>query len=145
MDWLVEKVTEVGVSVLVPVVARRSPPEARRAAGRLPRWRKIAREACRQCGRAELPEIQEPIPSSETWSRWGRRGRCALLDPEAPGGLPAWLASDGASHWAVAVGPEGGWDEGEQDRARAAGFVPVALGPRTLRAETAGLLAVATV
>ncbi len=145
MDWLVEKATEAGVAALVPVVARRSPPEAARAASRLERWRTIAREACRQCGRSTLPRLEEPIPSEAAWSAWGGQAGRAILSPAAGLGLRAWLERGAASEWVMAVGPEGGWEDGELDSARRAGFEPTALGPRTLRAETAGVLAVAAV
>lgn len=146
MDWLVEKATEAGVAVLVPVLARRSPPEARRAAARLERWRTIAREACRQCGRSAIPRVEAPLDSTRAWEAWARApGRRAVLDPCAPLALRAWLEAAPGPEWVLGVGPEGGWEEGEIEDARRWGFDPVALGPRTLRAETAGLLAVAAV
>jgi 16S rRNA (uracil1498-N3)-methyltransferase len=146
-EWLIEKATEAGVSGVVPVLARRSPPEAGRARGRLARWRAIAREACRQCGRSRLPVLEEPLPSCEAWERWSTgRPRRAVLDPGAGEGLPEWLRRSGAderpsSEWVLAAGPEGGWDDTEIEAARAAGFEPVSLGARTLRSETAGLVA----
>jgi 16S rRNA (uracil1498-N3)-methyltransferase len=145
IDWLVEKATEAGVAALVPVLARRSPPEARRAGARLERWRKIAREACRQCGRARVPEIHSPLIPSAAWSLWAAKGRCAILHPRASTGLREWLGKAASREWVVAVGPEGGWDERELEQAHASGFEAVGAGPRTLRAETAGVLAVAAV
>lgn len=145
MDWLVEKATEAGVSTLVPVLARRSPPEARRAAGRLERWRTIAREACRQCGRSALPEVEPPVESRQAWGKWSRESRRAVLVPGARRGLRRWLEQAPGGEWVLAAGPEGGWEPLEIDQAREAGFEPVSLGPRTLRSETAGLVAVAAV
>jgi len=145
VDWLIEKATEAGVATVVPIEARRSPPEARRAGARLERWRKIAREACRQCGRARVPEIHSPLTPSAAWSRWAANGRCAILHPQASAGLRDWLGKTPSREWVLAVGPEGGWDESELEGARAAGFESVGAGPRTLRAETAGVLAVAAV
>lgn len=145
VDWLVEKATEAGVADLVPLVARHSPPEARRAGARLERWRKIAREACRQSGRARIPEIHASVPSCEAWRRWAGTGRCALLHPQASRGLGEWLAASASRDWVLAVGPEGGWEPREVEEAGACGFDPVAAGPRILRAETAGMLAVAAV
>jgi len=146
MDWLVEKVTEAGAAALVPVLAKRSPPEARRARGRLERWRTISREACRQCGRSALPDVLEPVEPASAWEVWGRaEGRRAILDPRASSGLRAWIDSSPSAAWVLAVGPEGGWDPEELEAARRAGFEPVAAGPRTLRAETAALVAVTAV
>lgn len=145
VDWLIEKATEVGVTEIVPVRARRSPPETRRAGARLERWEKIAREACRQCGRAQVPEIHPPLASSEAWGRWADKGRRALLHPQASRGFRDWLQEAASRDWVIAVGPEGGWEPGEEQEAGARGFEPVAVGPRMLRAETAGILAVAGV
>lgn len=146
MDWLVEKATEAGVSRILPLLARRSPPEARRAAGRLARWQMIAREACRQCGRARVPEIDPPIESEAGWRHLAAAPASrAILDPGARRVLGDWLAGSAGEEWALAVGPEGGWEEEELGRAREAGFEPVGLGPRVLRAETAGVVAVAAV
>lgn len=146
MDWLVEKATEAGVWALVPVLARRSPPEARRAPSRLERWRTIAREACRQCGRSGVPRLEDPVQSALAWGAWGEApGRRAILDPGASLGLREWLHAASSTDWVVAVGPEGGWEDPEVEAARRAGFERVGFGPRTLRAETAGLLAVAAI
>jgi 16S rRNA (uracil1498-N3)-methyltransferase len=147
-EWLVEKATEAGVSGVVPVLAQRSPPEARRARGRLERWCAIARESCRQCGRARLPELHEPLSSREAWDAWSKSAQPrAVLEPGAVEGLAQWLrrrsADERASgEWVLAVGPEGGWDDHELESARNAGFEAVALGARVLRSETAGLVAV---
>jgi len=146
VDWLVEKGTEAGLARFVPVLARRSPPEARRAAGRASRWRTIARQACRQCGRAQLPQIDPPVESGSVWPAWtGEKAGRAILDPKAPLLFGAWLEQRQGPEWVVAVGPEGGWDEEELRQASEAGFDRVGLGRRILRAETAGLVAVAAV
>lgn len=145
VDWLIEKATEAGVAEIVLVWARRSPPETRRAGARQERWEKIAREACRQCGRAQVPEIHPPLAASEAWSRWAGKGRTALLHPQASRGFRDWLQEAASRDWVIAVGPEGGWEPGEEQQAGACGFEPVVAGPRTMRAETAGVLAVAGV
>ena len=68
-----------------------------------------------------------------------------MLHPHASRGFRDWLQESASRDWVIAVGPEGGWDVGEVHEAGACGFEPVVAGPRTLRAETAGVLAVAGV
>ncbi len=71
--------------------------------------------------------------------------RRAILVPGAPRGLRRWIEQAPGGEWVLAVGPEGGWEPLEIEQAREAGFEPVSLGPRTLRSETAGMVAVAAV
>jgi 16S rRNA (uracil1498-N3)-methyltransferase len=149
MDLLVQKTTELGVARIVPVVAGRSVvrPEAKARA----RWEKIAREAARQCGRADVPRVEAPdalatalgdaeLPALR-FALWegehGRGLRAALV--EAFGAPVTGVTRPGT---AVLVGPEGGFEPTEVEQARAAGFVPVGLGPRILRVETAAIAAV---
>lgn len=135
-DWIVEKTTELGVGLLVPVEADRSvmrPGEGRRA-----RWRRVAIEAAEQCGRAVVPVIaSEPPPGALT----------LLLDPAAGASVRERLAGRASpvAGVVVQVGPEGGWSAAEREARLATGALPVSLGPRTLRVETAAVLAVAQV
>lgn len=136
MDWVVQKATELGVARIVPVetahtVVRLS---GERAGTRAQRWRKIAAEAARQCGRADVPEIDEPTPIEQTLRRPAPVR--LFLHETATTPLPPTIA--GAPIW-VAVGPEGGFSPAEVEAARAAGWSIVGLGPRVLRAETAAL------
>jgi 16S rRNA (uracil1498-N3)-methyltransferase len=121
---------------------------ARRAVPRQPRWEKIAREAARQCGRADVPLVDEPTGLEEAlaapelparrFALWeGARGRslaAALAD-----------AAPGPSATGLLVGPEGGFAAEEVATAERAGFSAVGLGPRILRVETAAVVAVALV
>jgi len=141
MEWLIQKATELGVTSIHSVVCERG--ETRRVAPqRLRRWQRIAVEACKQSGRRRVPtvECREKLPPAG--------GSPALMC--APGSASTSLAealvSLGASDevW-LAVGPESGFDNGELERSEASGWQPVSLGPRTLRAETAALVAVAVV
>jgi 16S rRNA (uracil1498-N3)-methyltransferase len=142
-DWIVQKGTEVGVSRLVPWQAERSVVrlEPDRAAERARRWRRIAEEAARQCGRAEVPEVAVPGTLASALESPGGFARivfhagagaplASLLRPEAPGIL-------------AVVGPEGGLTEREVDACVAAGCGLATLGPRVLRAETAAIVAAA--
>jgi 16S rRNA (uracil1498-N3)-methyltransferase len=140
-DWIVQKGTELGVSRLVPWQAERSVVrlEPDRAAERARRWRRIAEEAARQCGRADVPEVAVPgtlAAALETPPGFARivfhAGAGAplggLARPEAPGIL-------------AVVGPEGGLTEREVEACVAAGCGLATLGPRVLRAETAAIVA----
>ncbi len=140
MEWLIQKVTEVGVSAVVVFGAARSGSSS--ATPRLlGRWRRIALEAAKQSGRTRVPRIEScarlPSPPAE-------RGLGLLLDPaeDVPpiGGLLP--PSPPRAVW-LAVGPEGGFELREIELLTGEGWQRARLGPRTLRADTAGLVAAA--
>ena len=138
MARIVQKLTELGVRRVVPLLTQRTAITPRRAAGQLARWRRIAEEACKQSGRSLLPQVEETIPFKALIERdaHGRRLLFTVGGPTLPG------RSDSLS-CLLAIGPEGGWTEEERTSALAQGFEPVGLGPRTLRTETAALAATA--
>ena len=142
LDLVVQKATELGVTRILPVTSSRSIPqlEAMRAIGRRARWQKIAREAARQCGRADVPAIEAvtPLPTAlHTVSK--DAFRLLLWEGARNTRLTELLPSERPHEVAVAIGPEGGFSPGEVEAAKAAGFVPAGLGPRVLRTETAAL------
>ena len=145
MSWLVQKATELGVSRIVPMeTARVVARPATGGAARHTRWERIAREAVKQCGRVVVPEIDRPRAFADVtgeiaghdaaWVCWEGGGQ-ALAAAAAEAGSPARLL--------LLVGPEGGFTSEEVGAAEAAGARLVSLGPRILRAESAGLTAVA--
>ena len=142
MEWLLQKVTEIGVSRVHPFPAARSatsPPTS----NRLLRWRRIVLEACTQSGRTRLPllEIREELPFP------GSPGPLALLFEPGPGVEPLAAVCPSVppdSVW-LAVGPESGFSAEETSGWAASGWLRVGLGPRTLRTETAALVALALV
>jgi 16S rRNA (uracil1498-N3)-methyltransferase len=137
-DWLVEKATELGVAKLLPVMTRRTIAER----VKLERLEAIAIEAAEQCGRTRLPEILAPQPLARFLDQRGT-GRTLYFADEG-GGEPAALAFKAGSA-AILTGPEGGFTDEERAAIRAApNAVPVSLGPRILRAETAALAALAS-
>jgi 16S rRNA (uracil1498-N3)-methyltransferase len=136
-DWAVEKATELGATQIVPVISARTQRERR--ADRPVRWRRVAAAAVAQCGRSRLPAIGEPLGLGEAIA--GAAGLRAVADPTGANGP---LSSSGAGV-TLLVGPEGGFTDDERDQILAAGFCAVALGPRTLRAETAAVAALAIV
>ena len=137
-DWLVEKATELGVARLLPVMTRRTIAER----VKLERLEAIAIEAAEQCGRTRLPEIAEPQPLARFLDQRDT-GRTLYFADEG-GGEPAATAFK-AGPSTILTGPEGGFTDEERSAIRAAAnTVPVSLGPRILRAETAALAALAS-
>jgi 16S rRNA (uracil1498-N3)-methyltransferase len=151
LELVIQKAAELGAAEIVPLECRRSIAKlpAARAAAKLARWRKIAVEAARQCGRADLPEVGEPA-DIEALCALARGGMPVLVLYEAlagqgeVAGLAAQLdALREAPRLAIAVGPEGGFDPAEIAALVAAGARPARLGRRILRTETAGIVACA--
>ena len=146
MDWLVEKAVELGVQGIAPLMTSRAVLrlEGERAERRSAHWRGVAIAACEQCGRNRLPQLR-PVQTLEHWLRGlaaGGAARCLLAAPSQAQALPLarWATGLPAGQPVLALsGPEGGLDDAEIGLALRAGFVPVSLGPRTLRAETAPL------
>ena len=134
-DWLVEKATELGAARLVPVMTRRTIAER----VKLERLEAIAIEAAEQCGRTRLPVIDAPVQLAQLLKKGDRQ----LYFADEGGGEPAPSAfKPGAA--TILVGPEGGFTDDERAAIRAApNAVPISLGPRILRAETAALAALA--
>lgn len=143
MDWLIEKATELGAASIQPLVAQRSVVRlaGERAARRQAHWQAIAIAACEQCGRNRVPPVREAVDVTSwlhtlgTGEGGGERWLLSLA-PDAQH-LPA--AADDERPWTVLSGPEGGLTPDEEEEARAAGFRPLSLGARVLRAETAPL------
>jgi 16S rRNA (uracil1498-N3)-methyltransferase len=146
MDFLVQKTAELGVGRLIPIVTERSVARPDAEAGRRARWEKIAREAARQCGRADVPEIAAPTPLAAALAAPDLPPRrLALFEGERGRSLRAELVETAPAPTALLVGPEGGFAPAEMAAAHAAGFVPVGLGRLILRVETAAIVAVALV
>jgi 16S rRNA (uracil1498-N3)-methyltransferase len=148
MDLVVQKATELGATRIVPLTAERAVVRLQmdRSAARVERWRKIAREASRQCGRADVPEIDAPLGWQEVFAvlRKEPERQPLLLDPKE-NALRLGAAARGVSRLLLAVGPEGGFTPAEIAEAAENGFLAVSLGTLVLRTETAGLAALAVV
>ncbi len=146
MDWAVQKVTEVGASALLPVLTERGVVrlDDRRWGPRLQRWQEIAAQAVRQCGRSRPPEVSRPLSVPEL-ADLCRAGALPwlLLDPRAEEACGFRAALGSAAGAGLIIGPEGDFTQAERDLLLAAGAVPVSLGPRVLRAETAAVVACA--
>lgn len=148
MDLTVQKAVELGVQRIVPVTSRRSVRrlDTERAERRLAHWRGIVVATCEQCGRNRLAEVEPPLPVDQWLSCPGPRGALRLmLDPAATVGLGSLAGPASGDPVELLVGGEGGLAPEEARLAEQSGFVPVRLGPRVLRTETAGLAALAAV
>jgi 16S rRNA (uracil1498-N3)-methyltransferase len=141
MDLVVQKATELGVCGLIPVLTERSVVrlDAAQAARKLEHWRSIAIAACEQSGRNRPPQISSPATLEEVLRAPTESGTKLLLSPAAELRLAQIARPPGAV--LVLIGPEGGLTPAEQERALAAGFIGVRVGPRVLRTETAAIAA----
>jgi 16S rRNA (uracil1498-N3)-methyltransferase len=142
MDYLIQKATELGVKQIIPFFSSRTIPllEESRRLKRYHRWKKIALEASKQCGRGLIPQI-EPLQSFfEMIQEAGQdRLRFILWEKEGMRLKEVLKKRIEKSKIFFVVGPEGGFTQEEVDRARREGFIPVHLGRRTLRSETSSL------
>ena len=148
MEWAIEKCTEIGVSRIIPVIARRSDAHLAAAAGkRHERWLRLVRQAAEQSRRLAPPEIAAPVKLKDLGERLaGTATRVVLAESlsgsEGDNRLGEVLQSR-PSEVALAVGPEGGWVEEELEWFHEAGWVAASLGDTILRAETAAIVAAA--
>ncbi|HEY1447359.1 MAG TPA: 16S rRNA (uracil(1498)-N(3))-methyltransferase [Caulobacteraceae bacterium] len=139
LDAIVEKAAELGARRVRPLITERASADHTNLA----RLNAIAVEAAEQTGRLDIPEIQPPARLADLLAAWPADRRLMFCD-EAGDAEPALTALAGAEPgpWAILVGPEGGFSAGERAAARAVpGAVPVSLGPRILRADTAAIAA----
>jgi 16S rRNA (uracil1498-N3)-methyltransferase len=142
MEWALEKLTELGVGCIVPVIAQRSGQHlVKAAATRLPRWRKIVHESAQQARRVVPPEIAEPAKLDAIVGSVNDH-RIVLSETEKSISLKSALIGC-SPPLALAFGPEGGWTTEETQMFHAAGWKPASLGSTILRAETAAIAAVA--
>ena len=147
-DHVLTAATELGVSKIIPITSNRvvAKIDAREADKKLFRWKKILEESASQSGRVKLPEISYPVGLDQLLKE-NFSGPKIILWEKARGGelaAPAITATVNAgAKMLLLIGPEGGFEDEEADRAIAAGFLPLGLGPRVLRAQTAPIAALA--
>lgn len=149
MDMIIRHLTELGITQWVPFFAHRSipRPDQKKLAARVDRWRRISREAMKQCKRSQLPLIMEPVSfeallalskdHDEKIAFWEKGSIPFGNITTEPSSLPQKII--------VLIGPEGGFLEAEIEAAQTVGFSAFSLGSRILRAETASLTACALV
>ncbi len=143
MDVLVEKATELGVSLIQPLHSERSVLRlsGERSQRKQAHWQAVAQAACEQCGRAVVPQVA-PVANLTEWLTRPHAGERWLLSL-APGAQAPAERTRPQTTLLTLSGPEGGFTPDEEAAALAAGFVPTDLGPRVLRAETAPLAVLA--
>ena len=146
-DLVIQKMTELGVAHVIPLMTARADVRIRNdsdAERKLIRWRRIALEATKQCGRARLMDIENPIAFDDEIKR-PKRDELHLMFSERGGTSLATAGETKERRDSVValVGSEGGWADEEIDQARAAGWKIVTLGGRILRAETAAIIVAA--
>ena len=141
MDWTLQKATELGVHAIAPVITSRSVVrlDDRQANKKLEHWQAIVVSACEQSGRRIIPIVHPPVRLHDYLVRSNPDNMRLVLHPEATITLSSQPRP--LKDVELLIGPEGGMDEDELQRAVDAGFTPVKLGPRILRTETASVVA----
>ncbi len=141
MDWTLQKATELGVAAIAPVLTARSVVrlDDKQVEKKHAHWRGIVIGACEQSGRARVPVVSPATSLRDYFANVRKDGMRLVLSPTAPGSL-AGIASL-PSKVDLLIGPEGGLQDDELVAAEKAGFMPVRLGPRILRTETAAVVA----
>lgn len=145
MDWIIEKAIELGAAGIVPLAAQRCVVRlsAERAEKKLAHWQGIIISASEQSGRNRLAQLA-PLQEFNQWSRQQDLHQRIILTPRAEQSLADWARHQPPQALTLMVGPEGGFTDAEETAAIAAGAIGLAMGPRILRTETAGLTALAT-
>ncbi len=146
-EWVLQKGTELGIACFVPTICHRSVVRRVEAlAKKQHRWKQIIREAAEQSGRGKLPRLKAAMPLEQALSH-AQSNALVVMPWEEAGdtSLKELLADPQAASVALFIGPEGGFTEEETALAQATGAQLVKLGPRILRAETAGLAAGAVI
>ena len=148
-EWVLEKGTELGVSGFVPLLCHRSVPtkQERWSIIRYPRWSRIIVEAAEQSGRSRLPQLNPPTLFQEACQ--GIKGNNLSIIPwereESSGLRDALEGTNEGKAIHIFIGPEGGFEEQEVAYARSMGVLPVSLGRRILRSETASIATISAV
>lgn len=151
MDFIIQKAVEMGAYSVIPVAMEHSVVrlDGAKAAKKVERWQKIAESAAKQSKRDIIPQVQPVRSMAEMFASGDYETKIIAYECEDRLSLKAALkaaeAAGGIKELLLIIGPEGGISEGELELARQAGAVPVSLGRRILRAETAGLVAISAI
>jgi len=145
-EWVLQKATEVGVSMIVPVITARALVRDKGPfkPGRVARWRRILTEAAEQSHRGRIPTLVEPVTLIEGLRMAEQTDRSLMACPQTESSSLCTCLKDipRAASLAMFIGPEGGFTPEEINQARQARTLPINLGPRILRTETAAIVAV---
>ena len=144
MDWIIEKAVELGAHAIQPLASQRCVVRlsAERAVKKMQHWQGVIVAASEQSGRNRLTALAEPVDVNQ-WLQQKDMHVRILLSPRAEQSLSDWARHHPPQSVALMIGPEGGFTDKEEDLAIAQGVLMLAMGPRVLRTETAGLAALA--
>lgn len=149
MDWIIQKSVELGITRIQPIFTARCIVHLsdERSSRRLQHWKKIIISACEQCGRNHLPQIL-PLISLWDWMSQKKAMRSEhnlhfMLSTNATEGLNNIPTLSADTNIALAIGPEGGFTPEEETATLHSGFIPLRLGKRILRTESAALATIA--
>jgi 16S rRNA (uracil1498-N3)-methyltransferase len=144
-DYLVEKVTEIGVKRIIPMITDNTVPTA--GPQKLARWRRITVAAMKQSGRSVLPEITSPAHFQQILETKTQYQHCWIAHPGKGSVAPRFAenAAGRIKNVLLIVGPEGGFSDAEIETAKQQDIRQISLGPRRLRSETAGIVLTARV
>ena len=140
MDWIIQKSVELGVSSIIPMYSKRSniKLQGSRAEKKLSHWQQVVISACEQSGRSALPKISLPKKIEECLNQENANNLKLILSPKEKNNLQS-INNSSVKNIDIMIGPEGGFAEEELNQAIKSNFVPIGLGPRILRTETAPL------
>jgi 16S rRNA (uracil1498-N3)-methyltransferase len=143
MDFTIQKAVELGINTITPLFTTycNVKLDDERLSKRCAHWQKIAISAAEQSGRAYIPKIM-PGQNLKAWLPNVADGLCLVLDPNAQNKISNFPFKNKPERITILVGPEGGLSEDEILKANSLEFLPVSLGPRILRTETAALVAI---
>lgn len=146
MEWAIEKCTELGVTEIVPVIARRTESHLANASEkRVERWRRLALQASEQSRRVQVAEIADPVKLTSKMIAGAEGKRIVLSESEEVTTLKQVLTDGLSDSVTIAIGPEGGWTNDELEMFQSANYISASLGETILRAETAAIAAMAIV
>ncbi len=151
LDSLMQKATELGINTIVPLTSDNCVVryDAKKAKAKQDKWQKIANEAGKQCGRSQLPQVQEIQPLKQWLTEMSGQKTdfaiCMCYENEEQTGIKELLNRCSQKRFAIVIGPEGGFSLAEAEFAQKLGIPSVSLGNRILRAETAAIAAMAII
>ena len=146
MDAVVRDATMLGAAAIVPLRTSHVtvPPKAWQSGAAVERWQRVAIASATQCRRAVVPEVR-PVTDYDVLLREPAAVRLICVEPGVAARTDDWKVLAAPASVQLLIGPEGGWADGEVQQALAAGALALSLGPRTLRAETAPVVALTLV
>ncbi|MBW3005113.1 16S rRNA (uracil(1498)-N(3))-methyltransferase [Candidatus Woesearchaeota archaeon] len=143
-DWLIQKATELGVGRIIPILTKRGVVIPKKE-GKSERWSRIAVEAAKQSQRATVPGITEPVKFEDLLDFTDEYDLKLIASTTAKQDLKSALQKKKPKRILCLIGPEGGFTDEEEDKAKKRGFIPVKLGKEILRVETAGIAMIAMI